>query len=219
MQADVGADVEAAGDVVHGDRRDAGDEQPLDATAVSGARFQGGEEVAVETAAVGEGLIRLLPLVGQDRVGEVVVFVDQYAQGDVVIGGVHEQLVELAVDRRWRQDALPGVVRKQVWVALQRGPEPGVAIGLEAFPQGLRRVVERREVEAKDDVSVTVRRRPPPDVGAGEERLESIGPVAVVVVLQQRHPTGLAETAGTDQKGVALVLQLMQKARLGTSAR
>jgi hypothetical protein len=36
IEADVGADVEAAGDIVHGERRDAGDEQPRQ-TAASGS--------------------------------------------------------------------------------------------------------------------------------------------------------------------------------------
>ena len=51
IEADVGADVETAGHVVHGHWRDAGDEQPLQ-TAGLRARLQGGEEVPKEAAAV-----------------------------------------------------------------------------------------------------------------------------------------------------------------------
>ena len=52
VQADVLADVEAAGHVVHGDWRHAGDEQPLQAAAgAPRPGLQDGEEVAVEAAA------------------------------------------------------------------------------------------------------------------------------------------------------------------------
>ena len=214
LQADVRADVEARGHVVHRDRRDAGDEHALDAASVAGAGLEGGEEAAVEAAAVGERLVRFRPAVRQYRVGEVVVLVDQHVQRDDVLPGVLEQLVQLAVDRGVGEDAVDHRFGKQVPIPFQRAAQLDEAVGLEPFPQGLQGVVERREVEAEDDVAVAVRRGLPPDVGSGEEGLEPIGAVAVVVALQQRHPARLAESARPDEEGVARVLQLVQKARL-----
>ena len=105
-QADVGADVESAGHVVHGDGRHAGNEYALHAAAVPGARLERGEEVAVEAAAVGKRLVRLRPAVGQYGVGEVVVLVDQHVQRDAVLAGIVQQFVQSAVDRGVGQDAV-----------------------------------------------------------------------------------------------------------------
>ena len=187
LQADVGGDVEAAGHVVHGDRGDAGDEQALDG-AVAGAGLEGGEEVAVEAAAVREGVVRLRAAVRQYGVGEVVVLVDQHVQRDAALRGVFEQFVQLPVDRGVGEDAFDHRLREQVAVSFQRIAQHDEAIGLEPFAQSLQGVVERGEVEAQDDVAVAVRRRPAPDVGAGEQRLEAAGAGPVVVALQQRHP-------------------------------
>ena len=88
LEADVGADVEAAGHVVHRDGRDAGDEQPLQAARLPCAGLQGGEEVAVEAAAMGERLVRLLATMREHGVGEVVVLVDEHAERNVVVTGI-----------------------------------------------------------------------------------------------------------------------------------
>ena len=114
-QADVGADVEAAGHVVHGDRRHAGNEYALHAAAVPGARLERGEEVAVEAAAVGKRLVRLRPAVGEDGIGEVVVLVDQHVQRDAVLQRrISEQFVQSAVDGGVGQDAVDHRLLKQV---------------------------------------------------------------------------------------------------------
>ena len=73
-QAQVGADVEAAGHTIHDHRRDPRDEQPLNA-AVLGARLERREEAAVEAAAVDELVACLRSLAGEDGIGEVVVLV------------------------------------------------------------------------------------------------------------------------------------------------
>ena len=119
-QADVGADVEAAGHVVHGDRRHAGNEHALHAAAVPGARLEGGEEVAVEAAAVGKRLVRRRPAVGEDGIGEVVVLVDQHVQRDAVLRSVSEQIVQFAVDSGMGEDAIDHRLREQILIILQR---------------------------------------------------------------------------------------------------
>ena len=83
---------------------------------------------------------------------------------------------------------------KQVCVSFQGAPEPRVAIGLEPRPQRFQGVVERREVEAQNDVAMAVPRGSATYVCSLEEILEPFCPAAVVVVLQQRHPARLAET-------------------------
>ncbi len=52
-------------------------EQSLDAARL-GAGLQGGEETAVEALVIGEGLVRLLAMLRQYGVGNVVVLVDQH---------------------------------------------------------------------------------------------------------------------------------------------
>ena len=143
VQADVLADVEAAGHVIHRDRRHAGDEQALQTTArAPRPGLQGGEEVAVEAAAVGEGVVRLRAVVRQHRVGEVVVLVDQHVQRDVMVAGVAEQLGQLGGDGGRREDPLQRRVGKQVGMPLQRAPQLYQAVGLKLPLQGFELVVD-----------------------------------------------------------------------------
>ena len=177
-------------------------------------RLQRREEIAVEAAAVRERLVGLPPVVGQHRVGEVVVLVDEHVHRDAVVAGVPEQFAQLAVHARMRDDVADRLGGKQVGVPPQRGADLDEAVVVEALPQRLQRVVEGREVEAQDDVARTVVGGPPGDVRAVEDRVPLVGPRAVVVVLQHRHPQALAEAPGTNQDRVALVLQRPEEARL-----
>ena len=176
--------------------------------------FRVAEEAAIEAAAVGEGVIRLGAAIGEYGVGEVVVLVDQHVQRDAVLAGVFEQLVQLAVDRGVGEDAVDHRFGKQIPVPLQRAAQPDETVGLEPFPQGFQGIVEGREVKTQDHVAVAVGGGLPPDVGVREQPVEPVLAVAVVVILQERHPARLAEPAGSDQKRVAHLLQLVQKARL-----
>ena len=215
-EADVRSDVEAARHVVHRDGRDPGDEQPLEAAAaLAGPRLQGGEEVAVEAAAVRERLVRLAAVVGQHRVGEVVVLVDEAVHRDVVVAGIGEQLAETAVDRGRGEDAADRRLGEQVGVALERAADHHAAVALEALAQGLQGVVEGREVEPQDDVPRAVLRRFPADVGAVEDGAPLVGAAAVVVVLEHRHPEALAQAPGPDEEDVALVLEPAEEPGLG----
>ena len=215
VQADVLADVEAAGDVVQGDRRHAGDEQALQtAAAAVGAALEGGEEVAVEAAAVGEGVVRLGAVIREHGIGEVVVLVDQHVQRDVMVARVPEQLPEL--DGYGARLENPPSCRfgEQVRMPLQGSPELYEAVGFELPLQRFELVVDHREVEAQGDVAALFPGRVLPDVGAGEGGGEVVRPEAVVVVLQQGHPQRLAEAPRADEKGVALLLQAAQEAGL-----
>ena len=118
-----------------------------------------------------------------------------------MVAGVHEQLGELFVDRRRREQAPPRVVGKQVGMPLHRMAKFQVAVAFEALFKGFQGVVEGRKVEAKHDVTVALPGRVASDVGAGEHGVELVAPPAVVVVLQQRHPQRLAEAPRADQKG------------------
>ena len=183
IQADVRPDVEAAGRVVHRDRRHAGDEQALDAAA-GGTRLQRGEEAAVEAAAAGERPVGLGAAVRQHGVGEVVVLVDEHVERNALVARVDEELVELAVYGARFQDAPAHGFGKQVRVSLQGAAESRVAVGLEALPQRLQGVLEGGEVEAQNDVAIPVCRGPVADVRAFEERPEAFRTAPVVVVLQ-----------------------------------
>ena len=64
-----------------------------------------------------ERLIRHCPVIGQYRVGKVVVLVDEHVQGNTVVFGIQEQLVELAINRARRADVVPRRLGEQVLVA------------------------------------------------------------------------------------------------------
>ena len=126
----------------------------------------------------------------------------QHVQRNVVRSHAQEQLVHLRADGGRRQDALHRRVGEEVTVALQCEAEESGAVLLEAILRGLPGVAKSGEVEVKNDVAVAVRRRSPPDVGAGKQRLEPVGRATVVVALQQRHPARLPEPARAEEKDV-----------------
>ena len=99
-------------------------------------------------------------------------------------------------------------------MALQRPLQLRVAVGLELPLQRFELVVDHREVEAQGDVAAAFLRRVLADVGAGKGGVEVVGPEAVVVVFQQRHPQRLAEPPRADQEGVVLLFQTPQEAGL-----
>ena len=214
-KADVGADVEAAGHVVQRDGRDAGDEQPFQAAAAaSRAALQGSEEVAVEAAAVGQFVVGLGAVVGQYGVGEVVVFVDEHIEPHAASTRFTEQRVELAGCGWMVQDADDDVCWEEVWMAIQGFLDLLAAVALELPLQRLRRVLYHREIEAQRYEAVSVCGGFAADVRATEHLLELAGPLAVVVVLQQREPAGLAEAPGADEEDEAFVLQRAEEVRL-----
>ena len=184
------------------------------AAGASRAALEGGEEVAVEAAAVREVLVRLRAVMRQHGVGEVVVLVDDHVQRYVVVASVPEQLGQPGGDRGRRENVPHRRLGKQVGMAPQRSPQRCQAVGLELPLQGLQLVVDVREVEAQGDVAALFPGRRAPHVGAGEGGVEAVRPEAVVVVLQHRGPQRLAEAARADQEGVALVLQAPQEAGL-----
>ena len=207
------ADVEAAGHVVQRDGRDPGDEQPAK-TALLRAGLEGGEEVAEEAAPVGERVVCLLAVHGQDGVGEVVVLVDQAVQVNAVAPGVREQLAQPAVDGRRGENAGAFGFREQVAVPLQHVPEHGQAMELELLLQRVERILECGEVEPQDDVAAALVRRVAADVGAAEHRVEFAREATVVVVLQQGDPARLAHPPGADEHCVADLIELAQEGGL-----
>ena len=121
----------------------------------------------------------------QHGVGEVVVLVDEDVERDAVLAGVLEQLGEPAVDGGRCEDALERRLGEQVRMPLQRVAQLGEAVALEALAQGLRGVVEGGEVEAHDDVASALGGGVAADVGAAEQVVELMRPMASVVALQQ----------------------------------
>ena len=182
QQTDVGADVEAAGDVVHRHGRDAGDEQAVHAVGLR-AGLQGGEEAAVEATAVCEGVVGVRAALGKDGVGEVVVFVDQNVEQDAVVPAVLEQCHELVVDGGLPAQALGDVSRKDGRISCQRTRKRDAAVALEVALQRFEGVVEGGEVEPQHHVAAAIGRGLPADVRAVEHGLEGIGLVAPVVAL------------------------------------
>ena len=176
--------------------------------------FRGCEEIPVEAASVREPFVGRAAVAREYRVREVVVLVDQHVQPDVVVDGVVEEFVELGVDGVGCQDVSCRLLGEQVRMATERRSDAECAVLLEVVLEGLRGIVEGREIEAQSDVPVTLVGRVRADVRAGEHLLELVPPVAIVVVLQERHPARLAETPGPDEKRVALLFKRAQEARL-----
>ena len=63
---------------------------------------------------------------------------------------------------------------KQIRIALQRTADDQLAILFKVVLEGVQGVLERREVEAQDDVAMAVFGRLPPQVGAAEDLLEVV---------------------------------------------
>ena len=211
--ADVDADVEAAGDIVHRHRRDAGDEQPVDAAGLR-AGLQRGEEAPIEAAAVGEGVVGVCAALGEDRVGEIVVFVDQHINGSALPLAVAEQRHQFVVDGAFGAQPRGDGRREDLRMALQDVGEHDAAVALEVALQRSQGVVEGGEVEPQHQVAAAVRRGGAADVRAAKHGVERAGLVAAVVALQQREPAGLAEPARADEEDVAVALEAVQEPRL-----
>ena len=112
------------------------------------------------------------------------------------------------------REALSVLLGKQIPIALQRIADDQVAVGFKALPQRVQGVVKRRKVEAQGDVAMAVFGRLSPQVRAPEDRLEFVGSPAVVVVVQQGYPAGLAKATRANQKDVAFLFEGVDKAGL-----
>lgn len=139
------------------------------------ASLQGGEAVAMEAAAVGEGVMGVRAAVNQDRVGEVIVFVAQDIPREVVLVGVFKWLIEASVDAQGGKDALR---RHSSETSLHRAPQPprnwGEAVLLETLLQGFQLVVKRGETEAQHNAAIAVPRGPAPDVRAAKDGFRAL---------------------------------------------
>ena len=104
-------------------------------------------------------------------------------------------------------------IREKVCIAPQCPSQFHVAVILKLLLQGFRRVIDRGEVKAQHHIAVALVGGLAANVGAAEDLLKLVSPMAVIIVLQHGHPAGLAETSGTDQESEALVLQRANEAR------
>ena len=109
---------------------------------------------------------------------------------------------------------LPRRLGKQIRIPLQRVPNHHLTILFKVVFEGFQRVFERRKVEAQHDVAMAVFGRLPPQVRAVEDGLKFVGSLAVVVVVQQGHPAGLAHAPGPNQKGIAFLFERVDKTGL-----
>ena len=147
---------------------------------------------------MGQVPVRFGAAVRQYGVGEVIVLIDQHIEADAALPNALEQLVKLGVNRRCRQDALAVFIRKKVRIALQCPSQLHVAVVLELLLQGFRRIIDRGEVKAQHHIAVALFGGLAANVGAAEDLLKFVSPIAVVIVLQHGHPARLAKASGAD---------------------
>lgn len=78
IDTDISADVKATGYIIHRHRRDARDKEPGETGNLpAGGAFEQIKEIAEEATAVGQVVIGLLAVRGEDGVGKVVILVNQ----------------------------------------------------------------------------------------------------------------------------------------------
>ncbi|BCU07689.1 hypothetical protein Atep_23660 [Allochromatium tepidum] len=201
IQADVGTDIEAAGHIVQRQRRDAGDEQPRQtAAALSGGPLEHREDIAEKAAAVRQIPIGVLAEMGQQIVGEVVVFVDEQIERPAQMTQFHQQPLQCRRHGRLLTHPRRHVLRQVLRMAQEQAVDLIATMGLERGFQMLRLGAHHREIEAQAQVLAALRGRIGLDPGLGKEFIEGLGPFGVVVALHHRLQQTLAEAARADQE-------------------
>ena len=200
IEADVGADVEAAGDIVHGERRDAGDEQPRQ-TAARAARgpLEQGEKALEKPAAMGQLAIRRFALVDQDIVGEMVVLIDEEIKLKLALGQEGKQPLQALIAIGLAHDRRRFVRRNPVGMALEQVVDANARVSVEGRLQTVQHV-DHGKIEAQGQILPLLRGRVSRDPGIGEQFLKPFGPLRVVVAFHHRLQEAFAEAARADQK-------------------
>ena len=184
---DVRGDVEPARQIIHRHGRDARHEDTIE-TALELL-----EPFAVESRPMRDGTVRFIARRANERVREVVVFVDDEVEGDFPFAR------ELDYGQELRNDAPPRKGNRECRVIALRIPpheriETGFQIDVKALLECLAASHARlREVERQHHVPVAVRRRVRADPETAEELLEVRRLAPVVVALQHAGEERLAE--------------------------
>ena len=206
LLGDVADDVEAAREVVEHDGRHARHEHPAQRPG-AGSGLEGRVEAADEPGAPDDGLVERLIAVGQQAIGEVVVFVDDEIQlvlgagddgehrskepGSVVVG------VERVFQPREARNTRSVPHEEGAHAVLHRRREAPADVG------GVTVGVHGREIEREDEVLAPLGGGVIVNPEAAEELVELGGTMEVVVVLQHAEQRRLAEAAGTQEDQVS----------------
>ena len=213
VHGDVRRDVEPARHVVHRDGRHARHEEPRHRRVRPRRReLELVEELLEEPVAVAEGLVAL-PRLGEDRVREVVVLVDDHVEPHARAREPRRERAELLVARARREDRLGRARRKPRGLALGEDVEPLRAVEVEARLHAVGLLLDAREVEVQDEVLPALVLRGAADVEPAEELVEPVRVVDVVVALEDRAEEGLPEAPRPQEEPVARLLQLADEGR------
>ena len=132
IEADIGPDVEAAGDIVHRERRHAGDEQPRQTAARAARRtLQQGKKALEKTAAMGQLAIRRFALVDQQIVGEMVIFINEEIKLKLALGQDGKQPLQALVTIGLGMNQRRFVSRNPVGMAFEQVVDPNAHMGVE----------------------------------------------------------------------------------------
>ena len=213
VHGDVRRDVEPARHVVHRDGRHPRHEEPRHRRVRPRRReLELVEELLEEPVAVAEGLVAL-PRLGEDRVREVVVLVDDHVELRVRALEHRRERAELRVARPRREDRLRRARRQPRGVVAGELVQPKRAVLVEAVLHAVGLLLDAREVEVEDEVLPALVRRVAADVEPAEELVEPVRVVDVVVALEDRAEERLPEAPRPQEERVARPLQLADEGR------
>ncbi len=151
---------------------------------------------------------------GQQLVGEIVVFVnDDVDRGGAGVADCAKDVAqpvgsgfdsgragEIGVSAVFSREDLEGIPAGQIEGGLQ-------AFHVEFHP-------DHGEIEAHDELGIVCRGGVAADIGVGEELLEAVFAVDVVVAFEDGTPEAFAEAPGAEHDGDLVVFQLADKAGL-----
>ena len=197
IQRVVGANIEAAGQVVHRhgthachkDSSETVDRGILDCI----------EELAEITLAMCLFQVSaLMSLVGKNLIGEVVVLIDEEIDFLTYLIALVIEVVQLGDGILLHIQSLLGAFWQEAGIDIDKVVELDVAIRVHTFLVVVKSSDDDGEVEAQGQVGVALRSRVLTDIEVAEERLKVVLPIDVVVMLQHVHVERLAEAARTD---------------------
>ena len=195
----VGADVEAAGEVVHRHGAYSCDETTLDAGISPCFYFiEESAQVAFTVRFVGVAVQAFG--VGEDGVGEVVVFVDEEIH---LLSGTFAGLIEvIQLFHRSAHGTQPfwSALRQKVGIFLAEVLESNPTVRIQSFAIVAQLAGDAGEVEVEHQISITARCGVLADVQVSKEVFEPVAGAHVVVVLQHIQRQALTESTGADEE-------------------
>ena len=199
VQGIVGADVEAAGEVVECHGTDTRDEDTLD-TRIS-ARLDGVEEGTQVARTVRLSLVFIQTGgIGEDVVGEVVVLVNEEINLCICLARFPIQMVKLFHTTVLFVHFLLDALGQVLLIDIAEIIEFRIAYRIQCTAVIAQVGIDHGKVEIDDKILVVVRRWMLADIQVAIESFELILLIDIIIMTEHRHGKALAEAFGADEE-------------------